>query len=389
MKGFSQMAPTAHLDHDRFTAELDRHLAGVTRRRGALGAPQVAVRSASDGRDGRDGLDYRFGDEATRFHVASIGKMFTATLVMQLAESGALRLESPVTQLLPAAELRGLFVVDGADLAEEVTVERLLAHTSGVADYFEGDVVRGPRFRDLVVDEPDHLWTPAELLDFSRDRQRPVGRPGARFAYSDTGYILLGRIIEETTGREFHEVLHERILRPLGMLDSALLFHSLPERDFVSALAAGAPTTATATVPDIAPFRLGRHEVSRLTSISCDWAGGGIISVPTDLTTFSAALHGGQLLTSASLARLTEMRNRFRPGIRYGAGMMQVRFEGFMPLLRGLPRPLGHIGVLATHLFRDPVHEVDIVLNFASTREMSRSFRTLIFIEQALQRASR
>ncbi len=377
------MAPTAHLDHDRFTAELDRHLSGVTRRRGSLGAPQVAVRSA------RDGLDYRFGDEATRFHIASIGKMFTATLVMQLVESGAFTLETPVTELLPSAELRGLFVVDGEDLADQATVDLLLAHTSGVADYFGGPVDSGPRFLDLVVGEPDHLWTPAELLDFSRERQQPVGRPGARFAYSDTGYILLGRIIEETTGREFHEVLHERILQPLGMLDSALLFHSLPERDFVSALAVGAPTTATATVPEIAPFRLGKREVSRFTSISCDWAGGGIISVPADLATFSAALHAGQVITPASLARLTEMRNRFRPGIRYGAGMMQVRFEGFMPLLRGLPRPVGHIGVLATHLFRDPVHEVDIVLNFASTREMTRSFRTLIFIEQALRRATR
>ena len=377
------MAPTAHLDHDRFTAELDRHLTGVARRRGSLGAPQVAVRSA------RDGLDYRFGDETTRFHVASIGKMFTATLVMQLVESGAFTLETPVTELLPAAELRGLFVVDGEDLADRATVDQLLAHTSGAADYFDGPVTSGYRFLDLVVGEPDHFWTPAELLDFSRERQRPVGRPGARFAYSDTGYVLLGRIIEATTGREFHEVLHERILQPLGMLDSALLLHSLPERDFVSALAAGAPTTATATVPDIAPFRLGNREVSRFTSISCDWAGGGLISVPADLLTFSAALHGGRLISPASLARLTEMRNRFRPGIRYGAGMMQVRFEGLMPLLRGLPSPVGHIGVLATHLFRDPVHEVDIVLNFASTREMTRSFRTLIFIEQALQRASR
>ncbi|WP_448808619.1 serine hydrolase domain-containing protein [Agromyces bauzanensis] len=383
MKGTPPMAPIAHLDHERFAAELDRHLTAVTRRRGALGAPQVAVRS-SDGT-----LDYRFGDATQRFHVASVGKMFTATLVMQLVEAGAFTLETPITALLPAAELHGLFAVDGAYLAADVTVEHLLTHTSGVADYFEGPVQHGSRFLDLVLGEPDHLWTPAELLDFSRDRQRPAGRPGARFAYSDTGYVLLGRIIEEATGRGFHELLHERILHPLGMVDSALMFHSLPERDYVAALATGASTTATVGVPTIAPFRLGRHEASRFASISCDWAGGGIISVPADLLAFSAALHGGRLIGPASLARLASMRNVFRPGIHYGAGMMEVRFEGFLPLLRGLPRPLGHIGVLATHLFHDPVHEVDIVLNFASTREMVRSFRTLIRIEQALARASR
>lgn len=389
------MAPTAHLDPERFAAELDRHLTAVTRRRGRLGAPQVAVRSA----DGA--LDYRFGDAAQRFHVASIGKLFTATLVMQLIEAGAFTLETPITGVLPGAELRGLFTVDGADeaagvgeaavadLAAEVTLEHLLTHTSGVADYFDGPVLHGPRFLDLLVGEPDHLWTPSELLDFSRERQRPVGRPGARFAYSDTGFVLLGRIVEEVTGRGFHEVLHERILHPLGMVDSALMFHSLPERDYVAALATGASTTATAAAPTIAPFHLGRVEASRFTSVSCDWAGGGLMSVPADLLAFSAALHGGRLIGPASLAHLASMRNTFRPGLRYGAGMMEVRFEGFMPLLRGLPRPLGHIGVLATHLFHDPVHEADIVLNFASTREMARSFRTLIRIEQALARASR
>jgi len=90
--------------------------------------------------------------------------------------------------------------------------------------------------------------------------------------------------------------------------------------------------------------------------VSCDWAGGG---------------------------------NRFRPGILYGAGLMEVRFEGFFPLLRGLPRPVGHIGVLATHMFFDPVNRAHIVMNFGSTREMVRSFRTLTQIETLLTRAGR
>ena len=68
--------------------------------------------------------------------------------------------------------------------------------------------------------------------------------------------------------------------------------------------------------------------------------------------------------------------------------MMQVRFEGFSPFLRGMPRPIGHIGVLGTHLFHDPVHDAEIVLNFGSTREMVRSFRTLIEIERLLARVS-
>ena len=101
---------------------------------------------------------------------------------------------------------------------------------------------RAARCSELVLAEPDRFWTPADLLDFSRRRQRPVGRPGERFAYSDTGYILLGRVLEQATGRAFHELLHERILTPLGMRDSALLFYSRPGERRV---AAATSTTAT------------------------------------------------------------------------------------------------------------------------------------------------
>ena len=374
-----------------FATRLDRHLDRVTARRGILGAPQVAISAP------RLGIDHRSGDRSGRFHVASIGKAFTAVLVMQLVEAGAFAVDTPVSALLPGDELDGLFDTKGTtDAAGQATVHHLLAHTAGVADYFEGRVTSGRPMRELVIAEPDRYWTPADLVDFTRSRQRPIGRPGERFAYSNTGYILLGRLLEHATGRAFHELLHERIFTPLGMRDSALLFHSRPANDEVGAAtsttATTTPTTTTAPTANelrMLPFRLGHDEVSTFRSVSCDWAGGGVVSTPDDLVAFGSALHRGRLISPEHLAYLAEPRNRFRAGIRYGAGLMQVRFDGFSPFLRGLPRPVGHIGVLATHLFHDPVHDADIVLNFASSREMTRSFRTLIRIEQELQRASR
>jgi D-alanyl-D-alanine carboxypeptidase len=236
-----------------------------------------------------------------------------------------------------------------------------------------------------VLAEPDRFWTPADLLDFSRRHQRPVGRPGERFAYSDTGYILLGRVLEQATGRAFHELLHERILTPLGMRDTALLFYSVPTNDPRRArpdiTGRRTPRSRRRGAPDRAvpprPAR-GQHAPQRELRL-----GGRRHRLHSRRPVrFSAALHRGELIAPASLSYLAEPRNRFRSGIRYGAGTMEVRFEGFMPLLRGMPRPVGHIGILATHLFHDPVHDADIVLNFASTREMVRSFRTLIAIER-------
>jgi D-alanyl-D-alanine carboxypeptidase len=366
---------------DDFATRLDRHLRRVTARRGGLGAPLVAVRAP------RLGIDYRFGDPATRFHTASVGKLFTAVLVMQSVEAGAFRVDTPVSRLLPGDEIAGLFDTAGStDAAGGATVHDLLAHTAGVADYFEGPVTSGPTMLELIVAEPDRFWTPSDLLDFSRDRQRPVGRPGQRFRYSDTGYILLGRVLEEAWGRAFHDLLHERIFGPVGMDDSSLMFHSRSARDGGPALPSDGGSPAGATM---AAVRLGRREITDHRSLSCDWAGGGVVSTPPDLIAFSDALHHGRLITPEHLAYLAEPRNRFRPGLRYGAGMMQVRFEGFSPFLRGLPRPIGHIGILATHVFHDPVHDAEIVLNFGSTREMVRSFGTLIEVERALQRVSR
>ncbi len=237
----------------------------------------------------------------------------------------------------------------------------------------------GKPFVSVVVSEPDRMWEPLELLEFSRAFQRPVG-PG--FTYSDTGYILLGLMLEHVTGRQFHELLHEKIFGPVGMTRSWMPWRS-------------APSTGGWA---IAPFTLGKVEASHFRSVSCDWAGGGIASTLGDLTLFSRALFGagmvdgtfvgGQLLSGESLARLAAVRNRFRAGIRYGTGMMQLRFEEFFFLLRGMPRPVGHIGILGTHLFYDAVHDAHIVMNFGGTTEMVPSFRTLIQIEQELKKVA-
>lgn len=81
----------------------------------------------------------------------------------------------------------GLVDVHGDDFlpGDPVTLEHLLTHTSGAADYFDGKVTSGVRVSQQVVTDPDRFWTPDELLAVSRERQRPVGRPGQTFHYSE------------------------------------------------------------------------------------------------------------------------------------------------------------------------------------------------------------
>ena len=357
-----------HTDTVAGLAATARRFAG--RRRG-LPAPQVLVRAP--------GIEFASGERTQRFHAASVGKMLTATLAFQLAESGVLDLTAPLSALLPRADTDGLFVRDGTDAAASVTPLHLLTHTSGVADYFEGPNDTGQTFIARVTAERDRLFTPAELLAFSRDHQRPVGDPGRRFSYSDTGYVLLARVIEETGGASFGAQLHEHILGPAGMDASCLLFHTVPggaaslDRDPGAAL-------------DLAPLLVDGVDLSRARSLSCDWGGGGVVSTLDDLHRFGAAWHGGALIGAESRARMTRIEHRFRRGIHYGAGMMQLRYAGFFPLLAGLPRTVGHLGVTGVHLFSDPDREITLVLNLHSTREMTRSFQLHI---QLLQRVLR
>lgn len=339
---------------------LTRHLDRVSRQRGALGAPQVLVRTPD--------LEWAYGDRQRPFHIASVGKVATTVLAIQLIDD----LDARLSELVPAATLEGLFVVDGVDHSTAVTVRQLLDHTSGIADYFDGRS-SGPTIRQLMLSQPDRFWHPAELLEFSRSNQKAVAAPGARFAYSDTGFVLLGLVLEHVSGRELHDLLHDRIFTPLGMDDSYLMLRSEPR----------APTRA------IAPALIDGVDVSPFPSISADWAGGGIISTLDDLARFSVALQGGELVSAEQLADMKRVRHRFRPGIHYGTGFMTLRFAEFFFTLRGLPEPTGHIGVLGTHVFYDATHDATIVMNFGSTREMVRSFRTLIQIEALLAAQAR
>ena len=314
------------------------------------------------------------GPEA--FHLASVGKLFTTVLVGCLIDSRRLALDSSVAPLLPPSTLDGLFVYNGTDYQSIVTVRQLLAHTSGVADYFSGPVKEGkntPSVDRLIVSEPARRWTPLELLAFSRDHQEAIGVPGGKYNYSDTGFIILGLLVEGLYGQPFHEVLSDEILTPLDMKETFMPFVSKP---------------ASGKDNAIRKAWLGKAEVSTNTSITADWSGGGIASTEVDLLKFSRALWTGKLLSDETLSELRRYDQVFMKGIEYGAGLMRMDFGKFFFLLKGYPKPEGHIGILATMLIYDPEHDIHIVLNFGDTEKMESAFRLVIQVFGILMRVS-
>lgn len=317
-------------------------------------------------------FQYNYSSEELNkpFHIASIGKMLTATLIMILIERNSLSLHDLIANYFTNIELENLFIFKDKDYMKEVTVEQLLAHTSGIGDYFDDPVNLGSPMSKLIVSESDKKWTPYELVEFTRNKQKATGIPGQAFHYSDTGYILLGLIIEKVSGKPFHENLHDEIFTPLGMQDSYMLFYSdpnNPSRKFQKIWFNGT---------DITDFQ----------SLSVDWSGGGIISTPKDLLSFNKGFREGKLFTEEKIQFMENCNHKFRTGIHYGTGIMEIRFEEFFFLLKGLPRVKGHIGVLSTHLFYDPSTETHIVMNFGSSKLMVQSFKALIEIVSQLKR---
>ena len=139
----------------------------------------------------------------TLFQIGSITKLFTATLILGLAADGALALDQPVAELLSG------FALADADAARQVTVRQLLCHSGGMdGDFFKPHGRGEDRIARYVAD--------------CRDLPQ-LHPPGALFSYCNSGYVILGRIIELLTGTHWDRALKERLLRPLGLRETKSL----------------------------------------------------------------------------------------------------------------------------------------------------------------------
>ena len=137
----------------------------------------------------------------TKFRIGSLTKAFTSMLVLQLVQQGKLKLDRKITDYLPEYPKKQ---------GSKVSIHQLLTHTSGIPDYGEF-----PNYRDLSRNP----FTPESLIRLFADSTLRF-EPGSKFSYSNSGYFLLGMIIERVTGKPYEQVLQENILNPLNMINS-------------------------------------------------------------------------------------------------------------------------------------------------------------------------
>ncbi|HEU5087762.1 MAG TPA: serine hydrolase domain-containing protein, partial [Roseiflexaceae bacterium] len=279
----------------------------------SVSAPGYAVWNGASGLAERDGQRAMTPDTPVR--IASVSKMFTAVVVLQLVEEGKLSLDEPVATWLP----------DRVPGGERITVQQLLQHTSGLYDYLEDRRLIGEMQRDTSYE-----WEPQELVDYAaRFPQRAVGR----WDYSSTNYVVLGMLVEQVTGRPLAQNVRERIFEPLGMQHAA----SLPQESAPAMLAHGYSYENDLTT----------------SSMSFAFGTANLAMTAGDLQRFGRALFAGRLLRSETrdmMLQFVSGRGQYdMPDLEYGLGVMRNRLP-IGPDPDGNPRPenanvvLGHIG---------------------------------------------
>ena len=202
-------------------------------------------------------------DPDTKFRLGSITKQFTSMLIMQLVEQGKLKLDDKLSNYLPYYR---------KDIGEKVTIHHLLTHTSGIPSYtglpkFFEDVSRDP----YTVDEFVKKFCSGDL-EFE---------PGSKYKYNNSGYFLLGAIIEKITGKSYEDVLREKIFEPLNMKNTGYDHH----KTILSKRATGYDNT------------FDGFENSPYLDMSLPYAAGALYSTVEDLYLWDQALYTEKLLS--------------------------------------------------------------------------------------------
>jgi CubicO group peptidase (beta-lactamase class C family) len=254
----------------------------------------------------------------TKFSVASVGKMFTAVAIAQLAEQGKLSFNDPVGKHLPD--------YPNKDVARKVTIHHLLTHSSGLGDTYSAKYICRKGILKQIKD-----WFPLFV-----DDPKPLAfEPGARWQYSNQGFILLGAIIEKVSGENFFEYVRKHIFQPAGMVNTD--YHE-GDRDTPN-LAMGY-TNFEDLGEDNYQFHLGERRNVSLYNGARGGPTGGANSTLDDLLRFSRALRENKLISAKSVALLTSTKILAR---KYDANQTYWGYGFELQLIDG-KRVIGHGG---------------------------------------------
>jgi len=236
---------------------------------------------------------HRQATPATIYEIGSNTKQFTSAAIMRLAEERKLSIDDELSKYLPQIPLHG----------NRVTIRQLLTHTSGIRSYTEVEAWRAHWAEDLT---PDSImgFVAKDTFDFA---------PGTRFKYDNSGYILLGMVIEKVSGQPYAQYLESQFFKPLGLTQTSYC----PSHTTDPAFAAGYSKKDDGVVP---------HEYLSLTQ---PYAAGSLCSTVGDFVKWQRDLAGGKVVSPESFTLMTTAATLNNgEHIRYGFGLFPGELLG-------------------------------------------------------------
>ncbi len=293
-------------------------------------------------------------------YMASVGKLFTATIVSMLFEQGRLSFGDPLSKYLDSELLQGLHVYKGREYTREITIRHLLKQTSGLFDNF------WPLLKKMLASDSFSITT-RDAIIWGKTHLESCCPPGKKVHYTDTNYHLLGLICEHITGKPFHELLHDLIFTPLGMESSYMLHKSQASKE------SQYPT---------ARFSIDGKVVNTIPSYAdIDYAGGGVVAPMEDLLTFMQALVAGRIISQKTLEIMKSDTGPLYPSIEYGYSIWKIKT---IPLLLPVKySSWGCVGATGAFLFYHPGLDAYIIGNF---NDVAYKVKGLKFMFKVIQK---
>jgi D-alanyl-D-alanine carboxypeptidase len=347
------------------TSSLDSRLAGIAHRyasRPDTGAVRIRLAIPSQGWSWDN-------NDRGRYFLASITKLFTTSIVLQLVDAGTLTLETPAVELLPRGLGKDLHRLAGRDRSADITVRHLLAHSSGLPDYFEQRRPDGTTTFGRVLDM-DHEWTAEEAVAISRE-MRPKFAPGAvgRAFYSDTNYQLLGAIIEHVGGQGFDRAVASRITGPLSLPNTAVFGRGSSDSGIDRMLHGREPL----------------HIPRAMGSVQAD---GGVVSTAQESLRFLKAFITGELFDGAHVREIQEDWRRIFVPLKYGVGIMLFHLPPVLTGMRRVPALVGHSGASGAFLFYAPALDLYVAGTVNQVKKRSLPFKLMAELVSQVTRES-
>lgn len=291
-------------------------------------------------------------------HLASVGKLFTATITGMLHDKGLLSFDHQIAHYLDEHLMNGLHIYKGTDYSDNITIKHLLTQTSGLNDVFF-------HLLKMMISDPNLEFTVREALEWGKTKLKPVGKPGQKHFYTDTNYYLLGLIIENITKQPFHRVVHEMIFEPLGMDNAYINGFSEPKH--------------TPTFPSAHIYLYNKNFMDNKRIAQIDYAGGGIVAPLDEYLKFMKALVGFRLVNEDTLHKMIfdDVKMGFPAiGFDYGYSVWKPKT---IPVL--MPKQYfcwGCVGITGAFMFYHPLTESFIIGTFNDKSYTSKALRFML-----------